>query len=328
MTALSALAFLLIPLATRVSAGAFLVLIVIWSITSSALRAPPLKLLGRYTPPDQQPWVSSLFLLGTGITSAVAPFLAGWITTYDPRIMFAISSASVVVVTSSIVWAEKALAGSAPPEEHGKSKVHSGLFVMFLAAILLLSIGFQVHVFINGERIFANVGRPHDVSDLLSLFWIAFSLAMLPASALTKRFGGVAVVALGAFVGAGSAWATTQAHDAVVAGVAQFVLWGSLGVRDDERRRVSPGDRPTRQRRHSGRGDVLDNGGGGRGTYCADRRTLRARLAIDSSFVLGARPLLAGGGADGASGRSKAGAEKWALTWWMRPSRSVGFWYD
>ncbi len=229
LTALSALAFLLIPLATRVSAGAFLVLIVIWSMTSSALRAPPLKLLGRYTPPDQQPWVSSLFLLGTGITSAVAPFLAGWITTYDPRIMFAISSASVVVVTSSIVWAEKALAGSAPPEEHGKSKVHSGLFVMFVAAILLLSIGFQVHVFINGERIFANVGRPHDVSDLLSLFWIAFSLAMLPASALTKRFGGVAVVALGAFVGAGSAWATTQAHDAVVAGVAQFVCGAAWG---------------------------------------------------------------------------------------------------
>jgi hypothetical protein len=127
---------------------------------------------------------------------------------------------------------------------------------MFLAAILLLSIGFQVHVFINGERIFANVGRPNDVSDLLSLFWIAFSLAMLPASALTKRFGGAG------------------------------------------------------------------------GTYCADRRTLRAWLSIDGSFVLGARPLLAGGGADGASSRSKAGGEKWALTWWTRPPGSVDFWYD
>jgi sugar phosphate permease len=126
LTALSALVFLLIPLVTRVSAGAFLVLIVIWSITSSALRAPPLKLLGRYTPPDQQPWVSSLFLLGTGIASAVAPFLAGWITTYDPRLMFAISSASVVVVTSSIVWAEKALAGSAPPEELGRARSTPG----------------------------------------------------------------------------------------------------------------------------------------------------------------------------------------------------------
>ena len=151
LTALSALAFLLIPLATRVSAAAFLALIVIWSITSSALRAPPLKLLGRYTPPDQQPWVGSLFLLGTGIASAVAPFLASWVTAYDPRIMFAISSVSVVVVTSSIVWAEKTLARSGPPDEHASSKVHSSIFVMFLAAILLLAIGFQVHVFINGS---------------------------------------------------------------------------------------------------------------------------------------------------------------------------------
>jgi hypothetical protein len=224
LTALSALAFLLIPLATRVSAGVFLALIVIWSITSSALRAPPLKLLGRYTPPDQQPWVGSLFLLGTGIAFAISPFLADWITAYDPRIMFAISSVSVVAVTSSIVWAEKTLARSARPEEQANSKVHSAIFVMFLAAILLLAIGFQVHVF-------ANSGRPNDVSELFSLFWIAFSLVLLPASALTKRFGGVAVIALGAFVGAGSAWATAQAADAVLIGIAQFVsgaAWGCV----------------------------------------------------------------------------------------------------
>ena len=40
---------------------------------------------------------------------------------------------------------------------------------------------------------------------------------MLPASVMTKRFGGVAVMAVGAFVGAGSAWATTQATDGVLA---------------------------------------------------------------------------------------------------------------
>ena len=72
-------------------------------------------------------------------------------------------------------------------------------------------------------------GRPNDVSDLLSLFWIAFSLVLLPASALTKRFGGVAVIAFGAFVGAGSAWATTQAADAVLIRIAQFVCGAAWG---------------------------------------------------------------------------------------------------
>src|SRR6201997_4937404 len=102
VTALSGLAFLLLPLVTRIGAAAFLVLTVIWAITSSALRAPPLTLLGRYTSPDRQPWVGSLFLLGIGVSSALAPFLAGRITAYDPRIMFAASAVSVVVVTWSI----------------------------------------------------------------------------------------------------------------------------------------------------------------------------------------------------------------------------------
>jgi hypothetical protein len=229
VTALSAFAFLLMPLAAGISAGILLALIVVWSITSSALRAPPLKLLGCYTPPDQQPWVGSLFLLGTGIASAVAPFLAGRVTAYDPRIMFAISSVSLVVVTSSIVWAERTLARTAPPKEHAGSKGRSGTLVLFLAAILLLAIGFQVHVFINGEHFFANPARPKDVSDLLSLFWIAFSLVLLPASVMTKRFGGVALMAFGAFIGAGSAWAATHVADVILRGIAQFICGAAWG---------------------------------------------------------------------------------------------------
>ena len=229
VTALSALAFLLLPFVTRLGAPAFVVLIVVWAITSSALRAPPLTLLGRYTPPDQQPWVGSLFLLGTGIASALAPLLAGWITAYDPRIMFAASAVSVVVVTFSIVWAEKTLVRSAPPEEHADTKIQSATFLVFLAAILLLAIGFQVHFFINTEPLFAKFARPHDLPALLSLFWIGFSLLMLPASFLTRRFGGILIMALGALLGAASAWAATQATDVVSLGFAQFICGGAWG---------------------------------------------------------------------------------------------------
>ena len=231
VTALSALAFLLLPLVTRFGAPAFVALVVVWAITSSALRAPPLTLLGRYTPPDQQPWVGSLFLLGTGIASALAPLLAGWITAYDPRIMFAASAVSVVVVTFSIVWAEKTLAGSAPSEEPAgsKIKIQSTTFLVFLAAILLLAIGFQVHSFINTEPLFAKFARPNDLPPLLSLFWIGFSLLMLPASFLTRRFGGILIMALGALLGAASAWAATQATDVVSLGLAQFICGGAWG---------------------------------------------------------------------------------------------------
>jgi hypothetical protein len=193
------------------------------------LRAPPLKLIGRYTPPDQQPWVGSLFLLGIGVASAVAPFLAGWIAAYDPRIMFGASAVSVVVVTFSIVWAEKTLARFAPPEKHEGSKINSPAFVLFLAAILLLAIGFQVHSFINAEALTAKSGRRSDLPDLLSMFWIGFSLLMLPASWLTKRFVGIAVMVLGALVAAASALAAQAAPVAWV-GIAQFICGGAWGA--------------------------------------------------------------------------------------------------
>jgi hypothetical protein len=230
VTALSALAFLLLPFVTRFGAPAFLALVIIWSITSSALRAPPLTLLGRYTPPDQQPWVGSLFLLGLGIASSLAPFLAGWITAYDPRIVFAASSISVVAVTLSIVWAEKTLARAAPPEKHPASRIRFPIFGLFLAAILLLAIGFQMHSFINAERLVVKLASPTDRADLSSLFWIGFSLLMLPASLLTKRFGGITVMTLGALVGAGSAWAAEKATDVVSLGIAQLICGGAWGA--------------------------------------------------------------------------------------------------
>ncbi|HZA10667.1 MFS transporter [Mycobacterium sp.] len=229
VTALSALAYLLLPYATGFGAAPFLALIIVWLITSSALRAPLLVLLGRYTPPDRQPWVGSLFLLGIGIASALAPFLGGWIATYDPRILFAASAVSVAVVTLSIVWAEKNLVRSAPVEEHVAGRFRPATLLRFLAAILLLAIGFQVHFFINTERLFLKFVPPTDLEHLLPIFWIGFSLLMLPASLLTERFGGIFVMALGALVAGVSTWAAAQATGVVWLGVAQFISGGAWG---------------------------------------------------------------------------------------------------
>lgn len=44
----------------------FLALIAVWAMTSSALRAPPMALLGKYVPAPKLPWVSTLTLLGMG----------------------------------------------------------------------------------------------------------------------------------------------------------------------------------------------------------------------------------------------------------------------
>ncbi len=233
VTALSALAFLLLPFITGIGAGALLGLTMVWAITSSALRAPPLKLLGRYTAPDEQPRAASLFLLGLGISTAIAPFLAAWITAHDPRIMFGASALSVVLVTAAIVWAERTLAGSAPDAEPTRPDFRRAPVLLFLGSVLLLAIGYQVHVFINSEHLFARVTGPDRAADLGALFWIGFSAAMLPASLLTKKFGGLGVMAAAALIAAVSAGYADVAPAVLPLSAAQFVCgaaWGAVSM--------------------------------------------------------------------------------------------------
>lgn len=230
VTMVSSVAFLLLPLIAGVGPSLLLALTVIWAVTSSALRAPALTLLGRYTPPDRQPRASSLFLLGLGVSSVVAPFLGNWLTGIDPRIVFSASAVSVVAVTASIVRAEKTLARSVPATEASGTTIQWTRFGGFLAAVLLLSIAYQVHAYINSEPLLGRFTDPDAVPYLLSLFWIGFSVTMVPASALTKRFGGVVVMAGGGLIAAGAACASNLATDIFVLGVAQFICGGAWGA--------------------------------------------------------------------------------------------------
>ena len=61
---------------TQLGPTGLLVLIVIWAVTSSALRAPPLMLLGKYAARPAIPYLASLAMLGLGIAGAVSPYLA------------------------------------------------------------------------------------------------------------------------------------------------------------------------------------------------------------------------------------------------------------
>src|SRR5690349_17081363 len=75
-TLVSCTALLLLPMAApHGAAWLFFGLTAVWAVTSSALRAPPLMLLGKYAARSAVPWLASLTLLGLGIASAIAPYL-------------------------------------------------------------------------------------------------------------------------------------------------------------------------------------------------------------------------------------------------------------
>ena len=205
LTAVSCAAFLLLPLAAPSGSPLlFLVLIAIWAMTSSALRAPPMALLGKYVPVPKLPWVSTLTLLGMGVAGAGAPYLTVSLRGVDPRLPFALSSIALIVAVSAMLWAEKHLADAAAeakPEAVEKKPVGAGV-VLFFGAVALLGLGFQAHFALNSAPLYLRFAKPAELDTLMPVFWIGFNLLIFPACRANERFGGTVVMAAGAVAGA------------------------------------------------------------------------------------------------------------------------------
>lgn len=218
VTLLSCIAFLTLPLVASVGAGGralFIGLVAVWAVTSSALRAPPFKLLGKYAAKPTIPYLSSLAMLGYGIAGALTPYLAIALRDRDPRWSFGLSSLTLVLVSFALAGIERALAGQArdTPTDRPVQEVRparSGLVVLALA-VLALAVGFQMHSSINSASFYLRFAQPADLEWLMPIFWIGFSLAMVPAGLVVNRYGGLAVMGVAAMLGAAAILGTDLA---------------------------------------------------------------------------------------------------------------------
>lgn len=212
-TLLSCAAFLTLPLvAPSGSMPLFLAFVVLWSVTSSALRAPPLTLLGRHAAKPALPWLVALSLLGLGLSNSIAPYLALALRELDPRIPFLLSSGALALVTFGLVAAERRLAASgealakAPPPA-----ATTGSPPAFFLAALLAALAFQVHAAIVSPPWYLRHADAARLPWLAPVFWIGFNLALLVAGALVKRLGAWPVMATAAAVAALASWGASQA---------------------------------------------------------------------------------------------------------------------
>ena len=230
LTAVSCAAFLLLPLAAPSGSPLlFLVLIAIWAVTSSALRAPPMAILGKYVPAPKLPWVSTLTLLGMGVAGAGAPYLTVSLRGVDPRLPFALSSIALIVTVSAMLWAEKHLAGAtaeAVPEPVEKKPVGTGV-VLFFGAVALLGLGFQAHFALNSAPLYLRFAKPAELDYLMPVFWIGFNLLIFPACRANERFGGTVVMAAGAVAGALASALAAAAPSLELLVVLQFLAGGA-----------------------------------------------------------------------------------------------------
>jgi hypothetical protein len=200
VTLLSCAAFLALPMvAPSGSTTLFLIVVVLWSITSSALRAPPLTLIGRHAAKPELPWLVALSMLGLGLSNAMAPYLALTLRELDPRVPFLLSSVALGLVTFGLVAAERRLAGAAnakaPPAGEAPAPVSPPAF--FVAA-LLAALAFQVHSAINSAPWYLRHAGADRLPWLSPVFWIGFNLALLVAGPVLKRLGPWRVMAAAA----------------------------------------------------------------------------------------------------------------------------------
>src|SRR5216684_2724326 len=125
LTAFSCAAFIALPFVAGTGPGAqawFIGLILIWVVTSSALRAPPLTLLGKHRARPAIPFLSALAMLGYGLAGAVSPYLGVVLRNEDPRIPFVISGVVLLLTTFALSKVERDIVGqpAAPATESAK----------------------------------------------------------------------------------------------------------------------------------------------------------------------------------------------------------------
>ncbi|MBK5964735.1 MFS transporter [Thiocystis minor] len=201
VSALSCLAFLLLPWLPGLGAGpgVFLSITALWVVTSSALRSPLFGLLARHAAKPAAPRLAGLALVGLGLAAAVSPYLGTLMTGIDPRLPFAVSSLTLLLVAAALVLAERRV-GPIPavPRETVPPTVSAW---GFLPLLLLAASAFQIAVFLNaGPRFLREIDAAW-LPWLLPVFWIGFSLAVFNAGAISQRWGVARVFAIGCLVG-------------------------------------------------------------------------------------------------------------------------------
>src|SRR4029079_19200488 len=117
LTAVSCAAFVALPFVAGTGPGAqvwFIAIALVWVVTSSALRAPPLTLLGKHRARSQVPLLAALAMLGYGLAGAVSPYLGVVLRNQDPRIPFLISGVVLLLTTLALSKVERDAAQQAP----------------------------------------------------------------------------------------------------------------------------------------------------------------------------------------------------------------------
>ena len=103
--------------------------------------------------------------------------------------------------------------------------------VIFIAAMVILALGYQLHFSINSAPFYLRFAKPAELQWLMPVFWIGFNLAMFPASLIVKHRGGLIVMGAAGLFGAVAVLVAELAGGLNTLIAAQFIAgaaWGCM----------------------------------------------------------------------------------------------------
>jgi len=236
VTLVSAVCFALLPWLAPTGSAAFLLAVTMaWTVTSSVLRAPPMNLIGRHARRPAQPAMVAVAMLGLGVASALAPWLALVLKGQDARLPFAVASLGVCGAALALAAAERR--ARRPPRPVAVATPTAPAATLstrgprLLLAALSAALAFQVHASLNAATQFSRFVPADQLVWWLPVFWGGFNLALWPAMKLAPRLGELRLVAVAALVAAVAAVVGAAAPALTVLAVVQVVAgmaWAAM----------------------------------------------------------------------------------------------------
>jgi hypothetical protein len=222
-------ALLALPWVASLGVPALLIAVtILWTATSSALRAPVFTLLGRVGGEARPAGAVSLALFGIGIAGAIAPLLTKALAQSDPRLALGVCAIALAVAA---LFASRLEASGvkATEKKDGRRTLAPAFFIAVLVAVA--GFGVQVHTVLLGARV-AKEGLAW-AAWWAPAFWMGFALGLVIAALIGRaartapplRSGGGGLL-LGALALVGA----QIAADAAMFALAQLVAGAAWAV--------------------------------------------------------------------------------------------------
>lgn len=208
LTTVSVGAFLLLPMLAGVSPGLLLLVLAIWVVSASVVRAPTMVLLAKRAKAAQQGRLVVWYAGGMALASALSPFLGLVLKGADPRLPFALSALTLLAAVFVLLRVVNAQPDQ--PENDAPAPLAFSAFLPLLLILGLAVFGFQVHAFVNAAPLYLLHAGKESLPWLMPLLWLGFFAALLGVGRLVKRVGPLPVAAAGILLTALASYAVVK----------------------------------------------------------------------------------------------------------------------